>query len=191
MWMGFRHSNWKAIVGAVLLSSVASLPLVSQAQSPGDVIRIGSPTQWSQFESYWNQLLNLGAPPAPASADQSFASDPSAVTSTDPQVLERTLAKRLRVSNLRLAPIVKLNGSSLLMGSITNGNNKAVTVSGINLEVLDSNGKLVQTNSVAPEPATIPPGATVTFQRELQTVPADGGYRVRLSKTPFSLQGGV
>jgi hypothetical protein len=190
MWMGFRHSNWKAIVGAVLLSSVASFPLVSQAQSPGDVIRIGSPTQWNQFESYWNQLLNLSGPQTPASPDLGSA-DPSAATSTDPQVLERTLAKNLRVSNLRLAPIVRLNGSSNLMGSITNRNSKAVTVSSINLEVLDANGNLVQTNSVAPEPATIPPGATVTFQRELLTVPADGGYRVRLSKTPFSLQGGV
>jgi hypothetical protein len=189
MWMGFRHSNWKAIVGAVLLSSVTSFPLVSRAQSPGDVIRIGSPTQWNQFESYWNQLLNLSSPPA-ASTDPSSAPDATA-TSTDPQVLERTLAKKLRVSNLRLAPIVRLNGSSNLMGSITNGNSKAVTVSSINLEVVDANGKLVQTNSVAPEPATIPPGATVTFQRELLTVPADGGYRVRLSKTPFSLQGGV
>jgi hypothetical protein len=191
MWMGFRHSNWKAIVGAVLLSSVAIFPLVSRAQSPGDVIRIGAPTQWNQFESYWNQLLNLSAPQPPASPDLGSASDTSAATSTDPQVLERALAKKLRVSNLRLAPIVKLNGSSNLMGSITNGNSKTVTVSGINLEVLDANGKLVQTNSVAPEPATIPPGATVTFQKELQTVPADGGYRVRLSKTPFSLQGGV
>jgi hypothetical protein len=190
MWMGFRHSNWKAIVGAVLLSSVASFPLVSQAQSPGDVIRIGSPTQWNQFESYWNQLLNLSGPQTPASPDLGSA-DPSAATSTDPQVLERTLAKNLRVSNLRLAPIVRLNGSSNLMGSITNRNSKAVTVSSINLEVVDANGKLVQTNSVTPEPATIPPGATVTFQRELLTVPADGGYRVRLSKTPFSLQGGV
>ncbi len=191
MWMGFRHSNWKVIVGAVLLSSVVSLPLVGRAQSPGDVIRIGSPTQWNQFESYWNQLLNLSAPQPPASPDLGSTSDTSAATSTDPQVLERTLAKKLRVSNLRLAPIVRLNGSSQLMGSITNGNSKAVTVSSINLEVLDSNGKLAQTVSASPEPATIPPGATVTFQRELLTVPADGGYRVRLSKTPFSLQGGV
>jgi hypothetical protein len=188
MWMGFRHSNWKAIVGAVLLSSVASFQLVSRAQMPGDVIRIGSPTQWSQFESYWNQLLNLSAP---APADQSVASDSSTATSTDPQELERTLAKNLRVSNLRLAPIVRLNGSSNLMGSITNRNSKAVTVASINLEVLDANGKLVQTNAISPEPATIPPGATVTFQKQLLTVPADGGYRVRLSKTPFSIQGGV
>ena len=64
MLMGFRHSKWKLALGAAIFA--AGLPFASQAQSPGDVIQIGnSPSQWSQFSSYWNQLINLSGPTAP------------------------------------------------------------------------------------------------------------------------------
>jgi hypothetical protein len=190
MLMGFRKSNWKWIVGSFFLAAATGLPLVSRAQSPGDVIRIGSPSDWSQYESYWNQLLNLsGASKSPSAATASTGSDS---TATDPKVLEQQLIRNLRVGNLRLESIVKLNGSSQIAGKITNGNSKAVAVSSVNLEILDSSGKLVQTSAAIPEPSTIPAGATVTFQQRLDTVPADSGYRVRLSRSnPFTIQGGV
>jgi hypothetical protein len=192
MLIGFRRSNWKLLAGTVLIATVTSLPLTSRAQSPGDVIRIGNPGQWSQFESYWNQLLNLGGPKTPPASADASAGTPATATATDPQVLERNLARNLRVSGLKLLPILKLNGSSQLMGSITNRNSKPVTVSSVNLEIFNAEGAMVQTASAVPQPATIPAGATVTFVQELLTVPADSGYRVRLSRTsPFSIQGGV
>lgn len=190
MLMGFCKSNWKLIVGSCLLATAIGLPIGSQAQSPGDIIRIGSPSDWNQYESYWNQLLNLSGASQPPSASAGVSA--GAETATDPQVLEQRIIKNLRVTSLRLVPILKLNGSSQLMGRITNGNKKAVTVSSVNLEVLDSSGSLVQTSAAVPEPATIPAGATVTFQQMLNTVPADSGFQVRLSRSnPFTIQGGV
>jgi hypothetical protein len=191
MLMGFRKSNWKWIAGTLFLAAAIGLPVVSRAQSPGDVIRIGSPSDWSQYESYWNQLLNLSAtskPPSPAGGSGSDAT----ATATDPKVLEQALIKNLRVSNVRLVPIFKLSGSSQVSGKITNSNSKAVTVSSVNLEVLDPSGSLVQTSAAVPEPSTIPAGATVTFQQRLDTIPSDSGYKVRLSRSnPFTIQGGV
>jgi hypothetical protein len=185
MLMGFRHSNWKLTLGVAVLA--VGLPFASQAQSPGDVIQIGnSPYQWSQFESYWNQLINLSAPTA---APDSNSITPAA-SATDPQVLEKELMRNIQVSQQRLAPIIGLSGSSVLMGSITNRNKKAVTVSSINFEILGPDGKMIQTASAVPDPATISPGATVTFQRQLPTVPVKG-RTVRLSNPPLSLQGGI
>jgi hypothetical protein len=189
MLMRFRNTNWKVIVGSALLSAVVGLPLVSQAQSPGDVIRIGnSPYEWNQFQSYWNQLINLsGATTAPMAPPEG---GPAAAA--NPQFQEQALIRNLRVSNIRLAPILRLNGSSQVIGSISNRNSKSVTVTSVNLDVLDSSGALVQTTSAVPRPSTIPPGGTVTFTQELLTVPADSGYQVRLSRmAPFSIQGGV
>lgn len=185
-----RRQVW---LSAILLPFILFLPSASRAQSPGDVIQIGnSPAQWSQYRDYWNQLLNLGKPPAAPAAPASNGSTDDPTSSdqakVDPAVLEKKLAQNLRVSNLRLQRIIKLNGSSQLTGSITNRNNKPVTVNSVNLEVIGPNGALVQTVAATPEPTTIPAGATVTFQRDLPTVSVDGGYKVRLSKTPFSIQ---
>jgi hypothetical protein len=204
MGMRMKKAHWKVMAGSTLLSAVVGIPMVSQAQSPGDVIRIGnSPYEWSQYESYWNQLINLGRPAAPAApagtSDSGAAGTPGELgapgtpaAAVDPQVLEKALIRNLRVSNLRLMPILKLNGSSQVMGSISNRNSKAVTVTGVNLEILDSSGTLVQTTSATPLPATVPPGGTVTFTQQLLTVPADSGFQVRLSRSaPFSIQGGV
>jgi hypothetical protein len=186
-------------LSALLLPFMLTVSAGSRAQTPGDVIQIGSsPDQWSRYESYWNQLLNLGKPPAPPTAapsSQPGTSDSSSISPTtdpaqavDPMALEKKLVRNLRVNNLRLERIIKLNGSSQVMGSLTNRNSQAVTVNSINLEVIGPDGALAQTIAATPEPATIPAGATVTFQRQLLTVPGDGGYKVRLAKTPFSVQ---
>ena len=184
-----RRQVW---LSALLLPFVLSLPIASRAQSPGDVIQIGnSPAQWSQYRDYWNQLLNLGKPPAaPEAPANPGSADPTSTdqAKVDPAVLEKKLAQNLRVSNVRLQRIIKLNGSSQLTGNITNRNSKPVTVNSVNLEVIGPNGALAQTVAATPEPTTIPAGATVTFQRDLPTVSVDGGYKVRLSKTPFSIQ---
>lgn len=75
---------------------------------------------------------------------------------------------------------------------ITNGNRKAVTVSSVNLEILDPFGNLVQTSAPTPEPSTIPAGETVTFQTQLYTVPANDGFQVRLSRSnPFTMGAGI
>lgn len=190
MLMGFRHSKWKLALGVALLTT--GLPFVgqvaSQAQSPGDVIQIGnSPSQWNRFSSYWNQLINLSGPTAPTATQDSGAPTASA---TDPQVLEKQLMRNLQVSQPRLIPIIGLSGSSQLTGSITNRNKKPVTVSSINFEIIGPDGNLAQTATAVPDPATIPAGATVTFQRQLLTVPAKG-RSVRLSNPPFTVQGGI
>jgi hypothetical protein len=193
MLMGFRHLNRKLMMGVFVLSTMVGLPLASQAQSPGDVVRIGnSPNEWGQFESYWNQLINLSRPPAPVAPAADSPNSGTTATATDPKVLEQALIRNLRVSGLSLNPILRLNGSSQVKGSLTNRNSKAVTVTGVNLDVLDSNGALVQTTSAIPQPSTVPAGATVTFTQELLTVPSDGGYTVRISRqNPFSIQGGI
>jgi hypothetical protein len=189
MLMGFRKSNWKWIAGAVFLAAAIGLPVASRAQSPGDIIRIGSPGEWSQYESYWNQLLDLTAASKPAaSAPGGSVSD----TATDPAILEKQLLSNIKVSKIRLEPIVGWSGASQLMGSVTNNNTKAVTVSGINFDIYKSSGELQQTTSAQPQPATIPPGGTVTFSQQLPTVPADSGYQARLAKTsPVTIAGGV
>ena len=104
--------------------------------------------------------------------------------------MAQELSKNLRVSNLRLEFIIQLSGSSLVTGTLTNGNPEPVTVAGVNFEVLDSRGKIAQTGSAKPEPATVAPGGSVTFQKQLLTIPPDGGYQVRLTKNPFVIQGG-
>lgn len=185
MLMSLRHSGWKLALSTAFL--VGIFPAISRAQSPGDVIQIGnSPNQWSQYKSYWDQLINLNAPTAPTPDASSDATQ----TATDPQVLQQTLVRNLQINNLRLVPINQLSGSSQLMGSITNRNSKPVTVSSINFQIIGPDGQLAQTSSATPDPATIPPGATVTFQRQLLNLPARG-RTVRLSNPAVSVQGGV
>lgn len=192
MVKGFRHSQWKLALGIALCA--VGLPFSGQAQSPGDVIRIGnSPIEQSQYESYWNQLLNLSGPATPA-ATQGSGQDSNALSpassATDPQVLEKELIRNLQISQTRLKPIIGLSGSSVLTGSITNRNKKAVTVSSVNFEIIGPDGSLVQTTSAVPEPATVQPGATVTFQKQLPSVPFRG-RTVRLSKPAVAIQGGI
>ncbi|MGB7413595.1 MAG: FxLYD domain-containing protein [Thermosynechococcaceae cyanobacterium] len=187
MLTGFPKTLTRLMVGSALMSTVALAPLFANAQTPGDVVVIGdSPREWSDFQSYWNQLINLNAPAAPAQSGS-----PALAGGEDPQLLAAKLKKNLQVSKLRLDPIIRLNGSSMSAGTLTNKNKESVTVSSINFEIVDGSGKLLQTGSAAPQPATLAPGQTVTFQEQLLTVPADGGYKIRLTNDPFVVQGGV
>jgi hypothetical protein len=189
--LGFRKSNWKWFASSVLFTAMMGFPLLTWAQASRNVIRIGSPSEWKQNESYWNQLIKSGSS-KPASDATGKAGVGSTGNAADPKITEQKSIENLRVSNLRLVPIIKLNGSSQVMGMITNANRKAVTVSSVNLEVLDSFGNLILTSAPTPEPSTIPAGETVTFQKQLYTVPADDGFQVRLSRSnPFTMGGGI
>uniref|UniRef100_B8HUY3 Uncharacterized protein n=1 Tax=Cyanothece sp. (strain PCC 7425 / ATCC 29141) TaxID=395961 RepID=B8HUY3_CYAP4 len=176
------------VLSSALLSTIALAPALSQ--SAGDIVVIGnSPAQWAQNQTYWNQLLGLtGGGQSPMAAPPAPGGDQATV---DPQVLQQQLIQNIQISNLRLVPIIKLNGSSELMGSLTNRNAKTVTVSSVNFEVLDAQGNLLQTGSAVPQPATVAPGQTVTFQTTLPTVPPDSGAKVRLGRPAIQLQGGV
>lgn len=193
MLISSRRWVKRLLVGATLASTTLVATLPGHTQSAGDVIQIGgSVSEQSQFRDYWQQLINLNGPPEAEATDASDASDSSFSDSdVDPQVLAKKLSQNLRVSNLRLVPIIRLNGSSEVQGTLTNGNKQSVTVSGVNFEVLDGSGNLVQTGSAVPSPSTLASGQSVTFKAELLTVPAGGNYKVRLTKPAFNIQGGV
>jgi hypothetical protein len=184
----FRVKVTSITVVSVLAAAISGIPALSWAQTAGDIVVVGnSSPQWEQFRSYWNQLLNLNSPTQqPDQTQQSFGQPVAS-----PQVLEQQLMRNLRVSGLRLVPIIKLNGSSQVLGTLTNGNQKAVTVSGVNFEVLDSNGNLLETGSATPEPTTLGPGQSVTFKATLLTVLPDVNNQIRLARPAFVLQGGV
>lgn len=175
-------------IASLLIVGAAAIPQFSWAQSPGDIVVIGnSPDQWQRHRSYWNQLLNLNGPtPRPGQGEQSLNRP-----TVDPRTLQEEILRNLQVSDLRLEPIIRLNGSSQLIGTLNNRNSTAVTVAGVNFEILDSKGNLVQTGVAVPQPATIAPGQAVTFQTALATIPPDGGFQVRLAQPPIVLQGGV
>jgi hypothetical protein len=190
MFLKFYKTSWKWLTGVLVLSVAMNFSTSSSAQRSGDIIRIGAPSEWNQYESYWKQLIK-DRDKRPLEEVTGKTENNLTPNEADSKVLEEALIKNLRVSDLRLVPIIKLNGSSLVTGKIRNNNTKAITVYSINLEVLDSFGNLVQTSAPSPEPSTIGPGQTVTFQRELYTVPFDSGYQVRLSRNnPFSINSG-
>lgn len=179
----------RLLVGSVMASTALVATLPGYTQSAGDVIQIGgSASEQSRFQNYWQQLMNLNGPPETEEASASSSFEESDV---DPQALAQKLSKNLRVSNLRLAPIIRLNGSSEVQGTLTNGNKKSVTVSGVNFEVVDGSGKLIQTGSAVPRPSNLSSGQSVTFKAQLLTVPPNGSYKVRLTKPAFNIQGGV
>ena len=188
-----RRWLMRLLVGSVLTSTAVVATLPGHTQSAGDVIQIGgSASEQARFESYWNQLLNLNGPSEAESADPANASNADfSESNVDPQVLAKKLSKNLKVSNLRLVPIIRLNGSSEVQGTLSNRNKQSVTVSGVNFEVLDRGGNLVQTGSAVPSPSTLSPGQSVTFKAELLTVPAGGNYKIRLTNPAFNIQGGI
>lgn len=188
-----RRWVMRLLVGSVLVSTAVVATLPGHTQSAGDVIQIGgSASEQMRFRDYWQQLMNLNGPAEAEVADTSDTSGSSfSESDADPQALAQKLSKNLRVSNLRLVPIIRLNGSSEVQGTLTNGNKESVTVSGVNFEVLDGSGNLVQTGSAVPSPSTLASGQSVTFKAELLTVPAGGNYKVRLTKPAFNIQGGV
>jgi hypothetical protein len=190
MIIRFYKANWKWLLASLLFAAVIDYSPLSLAQRSRDIIRIGSPNEWSQYEAYWHELIKNKA--KRDSNETANTNSSSSITTGNSEELQQELIKNIRVSDLQLLPILKLNGSSQVMGKIRNGNNKAITISSVNLEVLDASGNLVQTSAPSPEPATIPAGETVTFQQQLNTIPADSGFQVRLSRSnPFTIQGGV
>lgn len=188
-----KHLTTTACSGLIfgsLLPLILTLP--SQAQkNPGDIIVIGnSPRQWAQNQSYWNQLVGVFGRAIPAATAPDPTSDTTQATA-DPQVLIQQLLRNISVSAPQLQPILKLPGSSQVSGSLTNRNNQPVTIGGVNFEVLDNTGKVIQTGSAIPEPATVGPGQTVTYQQTLLTVPSDVGASVRLANPSITIQGGI
>ncbi|MGF1602346.1 MAG: FxLYD domain-containing protein [Thermosynechococcaceae cyanobacterium] len=150
------------------------------AQSTADIVRIGgSPQEWRDSQSYWNRLIDLSN----QAVQDSPVRNVSRVENTQAEV--EKIIKNLKIEDLFLEPIIKLNGSSQVFGALTNRNKRPVTVTGINFEILDEDGYLIQTGSAQPEPSTLAPGQTVTFSRVLLTVPPDAGYEVKLSEPIF------
>lgn len=174
-------------LGFVLGLSIALLS-VTQARVLGqeDVVILGnSPAEQDFFRSYWEQLRSIGRPTRTTAPAQSQSAQPiGGANRPNLQALQRNL----RVRDLRLARIIKLNGSSELQGVLTNRNSVPVTVLAVNYRILDAFGNLVQTGSASPEPSTIAPGQSVTFSRTLLTVPVDGGYQVKLARPAFTLE---
>lgn len=163
----------RILMGTVLVTG-AAMPVL--AQSAGDIVVVGnSPNDWSRNQATWNQLMGLTRP-KPAVVAPNTAGGKPPVPAVDPKVL----IANVRVSNLRLEPIIGMSGSSLVSGTITNGNRQPVTVTSVNFQVFDSQGKMLQTGSAVPRPATIGPGQSVTVQQQLLTVPADSGATVKL-----------
>lgn len=164
----------------ILLTISTALSGTAVAQSTADIVRIGgSPQEWRDSQSYWNQLIDL--------SNQAAQNRPTPTVSRvdDTQAEVEKIIKNLKIEDLFLEPIIKLNGSSQVFGALTNRNKRPVTVTGINFEILDEDGYLIQTGSAQPEPSTLAPGQTVTFSRVLLTVPPDAGYQVKLSEPTF------
>lgn len=186
------HKHLKAIAYSGLVVS-SLLPLIltqpSQAQkNPGDIIVIGnSPRQWAQNQSYWNQLVGVFGRAIPAATASAPSSD-TTQAAADPQATLQKLLQNISVSAPQLQAILKLPGSSQVSGSLTNRNNQPVTIGGVNFEVLDNTGQVIQTGSAIPEPATVGPGQTVTYQQTLLTVPSDVGASVRLANPSVTIQ---
>ena len=182
----FRTSQ---AVSLALLVGVLGFPKFSQAQSnelsQDNVIMIGgSPEEWSYYSNYWQQLVNLN--PAPETQDADFEAD-----EFNPEMQQKAiakLAKNVVVKNLRQDFIIKLNGSSQISGSVTNRNKEAVVVQGINFELRDSSGELLQTGSAVPTPNRLAPGQTATFSETLLTVPVDENLKLMLSKPGVIVQ---
>ncbi|BAY51389.1 hypothetical protein NIES2134_110230 [Thermostichus vulcanus NIES-2134] len=175
------------LTSIVLLGAIAPLPALAQ-RAAGDIVIIGnSPSEWGRNQRYWNHLLNLSGAAAAASAPTT----PGAPQEVDPKVLEQQLLGNIRVSQPQLEPVIRLPGSSVVKGTVTNNNRQPVTIQSINYEVVGPDGQVLQTGAVTPEPATVGPGQTVTYQQMLPTVPADIGAQVRLMQPAVQLQGGV
>ncbi|MGB8703252.1 MAG: hypothetical protein WCD18_27865 [Thermosynechococcaceae cyanobacterium] len=55
----FRQSNQRRIANIVVGAIAMGLPLICRAESFDGIVRIGSPMEWTQYESYWKRLVNL------------------------------------------------------------------------------------------------------------------------------------
>lgn len=160
--------------------------------SHADVVRIGSPSEWSQYESYWQRLIDSANSSRQPSDFNPRGSNPLSPHRLESLAEEQKIIRNLRISGLKLLPFRWYSRTTQVVGKITNWNNQPVTVTGINFEIRDVWGNLIQTNAAIPEPETIPPGTTVTFQRRLLLLPRVGGYEVRLMRSnPLTIRNRV
>ena len=183
VWVGF------SVVAAAQVGMM--FPSFAQYQgNPGDIVVIGdSPNEWSRYRSFWLDLIQVSTPTeSTGPSGESFSQSDE---EPSPEVLEAKLKKNLVVSNLKVKPILKLNGSSQVEGSLTNRNKKVVNVASVGFEILDGNGNLVRTGEARPQPSNVSPGQTVTFTTDLLGLATESSYKVRLTKSPFVLRGGV
>jgi hypothetical protein len=184
---GLRRVS-RVVFGPLCLSLLALSALPGRTQSAGDVVVIGnSPSQWSQNQFHWNQLVELNG----AKPKQSTPNPVGDQAAANPQAIEKQLLSGIQISGVQLQPIIKLPGSSQLIGTLTNGNSQPVTIAGVNFKIVDANGKFLQSGTAVPQPATVAPGQSVTFQTTLSTIPADSGAKALLTNPPVAIQGGV
>lgn len=179
-----------SISGIALASALSLVSLPAAAQfTAGDTVVVGTtPAQQAALQAYWAQLLGLNAATTQALPAET---DPAATAAApNPQLLEQEIMRKLRVNGLQLKRIYGLSSSSELVGSVTNLNAKPVTLSGINYEIVDASGAVIQTGSATPAPATLAPRQTVTFRDSLPSTSVIG-KTARLSRTPFVIQGGI
>lgn len=172
----------------VLLSCLTMLPFVfpTVAQAEQDIIIIGETAeQKQQFQSYWQQLLNLNQAAERARPKSPVQSNYAARTAREVKL--NKILRNLKVDDIGLDYIIQLNGSSHLSGILTNENNQPVTVLAVNYEILDRRGNLLQTGSAQPQPSTIAPGKSVTFADTLWTIAPDEAYEVRLLDPAFQV----
>ncbi|MCM1983446.1 FxLYD domain-containing protein [Lyngbya confervoides] len=167
-----------------------SLGAPNHSEPQADIVLIGeTPDQWTYYADYWQQLVNVGQPlgrPLPVRGNGDALDPVLRSASAQPP---REWIQNLVVRNLELRPIIKLNGSSQVFGLLTNRNSQTVTVTGVNFEIRDRQGNLIQTGSATPTPSQIAPGQTVSFSQTLFTVPRDDRFSLRLAQPAFLLNG--
>lgn len=171
-----------------LLSLLAMLPLAlpTIAQAEQDIVIIGeTAAQNQQFQSYWQQLINLKQSAERARPKSTV--QPKYAARDDREVKLQKILRNLKVEDIDLDYIIQLNGSSHLSGILTNENDQLVTVIAVNYEILDRRGNLLQTGSAQPKPSTIGPGQSVTFADTLWTIAPDEAYEVRLLDPAFQV----
>lgn len=184
--------NSKQAAGTFGVTLTCSIFLGWLTPSRADVVRIGSPAEWSQYESYWQRLIDSANSHSQSAEFNSRGSHPHSPHRIESLVQEQMLIRNLRISGLKLLPFRWYSRTAQVVGKITNRNSQPVTVTGINFEIRDVWGNLIQTNAAIPEPETIPPGTTVTFQRRLLLLPGIGGYEVRLMRhNPLTIRNRV
>ena len=108
-----------------------------ESQSETVIMIGGSPEEWSYYSGYWQQLMDLNPQPVETVLDEEGGTE--AVLSPEArQAYLRSLSKKLVVKDLRLKNISNRFGRSQVTGTLTNNNQEAVVIQGINFEILES-----------------------------------------------------
>lgn len=181
-----RNSPTPLLKALLSLLTMFPLALPAVAQAEQDIVIIGETAeQKQQFQSYWQQLINLNQ--AAERARPRSAVQPKYAARDDRDLKLQKILRNLKVEDIDLDYIIQLNGSSHLSGILTNENDQPVTVIAVNYEILDRRGNLLQTGSAQPKPSTIGPGQSVTFADTLWTIAPDEAYEVRLLDPTFQV----